>query len=101
MTMNSTEYTPREALRCQAANPRLPLWVRVCAYAVAHATHGHARLYTGELRDLEPTASGPAMSDAIRRAVRNGWLDPRSSARCLVLVGAGAGRCGAAHKGGS
>ncbi len=64
---------------------RQRLWLRVASYAEAHARpSGHAPLTAGELTKVLDQG-GPAVSRAIATAVREGWLHPASSARCLVL----------------
>jgi len=85
----------------QAANVRLPLWVRLAMLAEAAARNGHAPLPMGRLRRIDPNARPDVISRAIGVAIRNGLLDPRSSSRCLVLPGAGAGGCPQLHRDGS
>lgn len=75
--------------RCK--DTRLPLWLRVVAYAEAHHDEsGHAPLYPEQLRTAidsgDRTIPAQEVSRAIRWAIRRGFLDPSSSARCLVLV---------------
>lgn len=82
----STAVTEEWAAR--ARNHRLPLYVRVHAYAEAHATStGHAPLTAGQLRrGVDATLHRSQISNAIRRAVDLRLLHPTSSARCLVLA---------------
>lgn len=80
----------------KAGNPKLPLWLRVAAYAYGtHAANGHASFNRGEVRDvlskidvknrLPVQPDDANISRAIRTAVEYGWLDPRSTMRCLVV----------------
>lgn len=82
----STAVTEEWAAR--ARDHRLPLWVRVVAYAEAHATTtGHCPLTTGQLhRGVDQTLHRSQISIAIRKARDAGWLHEASSARCLVLA---------------
>lgn len=96
MTMT---YPDRARFARQTENTRLPLWLRLAILSEALAVSGHARIPVGRLRRLDPTASPQHLSRAIAQAVDRGLLDPRSSARCLVLVGAGTGGCPVQHKG--
>jgi hypothetical protein len=85
----------------RAADAQLPLWIRVVAYAEANAhPDGHCPLTPEQLHHgLDPTLSKGAVSRAIARAVAYGWLNPTSSARCLVLDRATpTTRCPATHK---
>lgn len=79
--------SPRVALwTARVTNPRLPLWLRVVAYAEAHAVAGHTVCAPGELRaTIDPTVTPSAISRAISTAVTIGWLHPDSHARHLVL----------------
>lgn len=73
-----------------ATSNQAPLWVAVALYAAANAdARGYAVLRPGQLRTA--LAAPPTqVSDAIRRAVRAGWLHAESTAYCLVVVHRGA-----------
>lgn len=80
------------------SNRRLPLWLRVVAYAgEGKDQSGHRRLFTGELSNRFGV-SPKEVSRAIRAAVDKGVLDELSSARCLVLVPRRPSYCGAVHR---
>lgn len=99
--MTRTLHAPvelRTVMRRLARNPVLPTWVRVGCYAWAKAdpTTGHATLATSELR-RHLHASPQQISEAIARAKTRSWIDPTSSARCLVLPGFGDNPCEEHH----
>lgn len=75
-----------------AKSNQAPLWVAVALYATAHAdARGHAELRPGQLREaLAPGAPAPRISEAIRRAVRAGWLHEDSTSWHLVVMHRGA-----------
>lgn len=85
--MSATQTEPRARWLVRAADHSLPLWLRVVSYAEAHAgRNGHCPLTAGELhRRIDDTVTKGAISRAIATAVRNHWLHPASTARCLVL----------------
>lgn len=71
-----------------ATSNQAPLWIAVALYAAANAdpATGRAIMQPNQLRRaVAPGASGSTLSQAIRRAVRAGWLDASSSAWCLQL----------------
>jgi len=79
----------------RAANPKLPDWLRVAGLAFAkHRANGHANFSQGEIANrlgkrsadgrLIP-ASGPTVSNAIKRAKDYGFIAETSHARCLVV----------------
>lgn len=76
----------------------LPAWVRIGCLAWARADlQGHARLGTGQLgRTLGMTPDSVAR--ALRVARDHGWIDPTSTARCLVLPGCASARCEERHR---
>jgi hypothetical protein len=72
---------------CWATSNQAPLWVAVALYAAAKAdpTTGTLALAPGTLaRALG--VGGSSLSQAIRRAVRAGWLADGSSAYRLQLA---------------
>jgi len=71
-----------------ATSNQAPLWVAVALYAIAQAdARGHAELRPGQLREaVAPGAPAPRVSEAIRRAVRAGWLHEDSTSWHLVVV---------------
>lgn len=71
-----------------ARSGECPIWIAVALYAAAHADpSGIVRLRAGQLREaVAPHATPDAVSRAIRRAVKAGWLDEDSSAWCLRLA---------------
>lgn len=93
-------HTSDQALVTTTNRPRLPevwarsgeapLWVSICLYAAARSEGGMLRLEPGELRqafvpDAPDQVGLSAISGAIRRAKAAGWLQPTSTARCLIL----------------
>lgn len=84
-----TTTTQRPIAECWATSHQAPLWIAVALYAVAQAdpSTGLAVLQPGQLRSaVAPDQSAPALSNAIRRAVRAGWLHQDSTAWCLRLA---------------
>lgn len=77
----------------------LPGWVRVgcLAWALADTNTGHARFATGELRRVLGLSSSRT-SDALAIARMHGWIDPASSARCIVLPGCSLNPCEEQHR---
>jgi hypothetical protein len=80
----------------RAANPRLPLWLRVSALAYGnHKANGHANYRPGEvalvLSTVDPATGVITTPDrrdvhaAVRLAVSNGWLAQGSGTTCLVV----------------
>jgi hypothetical protein len=80
----------------RAANPRLPLWLRVAALAYGnHRANGHAVFRAGEVAlavSTVDTATGEIntpdrrdVHDAVRVAVEYGWLAQGSGTTCLVV----------------
>ncbi|GAB3663513.1 hypothetical protein GCM10027596_26780 [Nocardioides korecus] len=96
---------PDDSWTTRITNPQLPLWMRVAAYAEAHANrHGHCPLTPEQLhRGIDPTLPKSSISEAIRRAITVRWLDPASTARCLILAGYNPAdpRCPATHRTGA
>ena len=82
----------------QAYQTSLPMWVRIGCLAWACANnHGHAPFSRGELRswfDLRPAT----LSQSLTTARRLKWIDPTSTARCLVLPGCGLNPCEETHR---
>jgi hypothetical protein len=70
-----------------ARSGEAPLWVAIALYALRRAQlDGVARLHPGELRAaVAPWASRQTVSNAVRRAVRAGWLEPDSTGCRLVV----------------
>ena len=78
----------------RAGNVSLPHWLRVAAVAYGgHGPNGHCPLNPGDLAwalfhlddgtgEVVPSSN---TARAVEIAVRNGWLDQKSSARCLVV----------------
>jgi hypothetical protein len=95
-------YTPnpwtrhyQSAWENRAANPDLPCWARVVAFAYGrHEANGHANFKRGELSFLTgtpPKDGGPfrrrdrsTLRKAIAVAVQYGWLAEGSCTECLV-----------------
>lgn len=90
----------------RAANPRLPLWLRVAALAYGnHRANGHANFRPGEVAlalstiDVRTgeicTPDRQAVYRAVRVATDYGWLAQDSRTTCLVVpahaVGGGLG----------
>lgn len=86
----------RDFWQRQAANPRVPLPIRVFSLAYGcHGANGHTPFKPGELRRIltgPPTPDQPVrMYDrsTLYRAVEDakgfGYLDIRSSAQCLIV----------------
>ena len=80
----------------RAANTTLPMWLRAVCYAYGrHEANGHANLERGQLLWLlgkPPTGSRPfqradktTVRNAIRTAVRHGWLAEGSCSECLIV----------------
>ena len=93
---NPASIHVRSFWQAQAGNPRLFLWHRVYAYAYgAHRENGHTPckprelalavavvdVKTGEI--VEPSSN--RISEAIRICVDYGFLDPQSTASCLIV----------------
>jgi hypothetical protein len=86
----------REFWERQASNPKIPMPVRVFSLAYArHGANGHTPLGPGELARIlskPPTVDRPikpcdrtTLYRAIEAAKRSGYLDDRSSSRCLIV----------------
>ena len=80
----------------RAANTDLPLWARVVCLAYGrHEANGHANFHQGDLSWIlgKPPTSGEdfkrrdrhTIRDAIRVAVKYGWLAEGSCSECLVV----------------
>jgi hypothetical protein len=80
----------------RAADTTLPLWLRVACLAYGrHEANGHAVFGRGQLSLIlgsPQTTTGPfkpvhrtGIRDAIRLAVRRGWLAEGSGSECLVV----------------
>jgi hypothetical protein len=83
----------------QARNHRLPGWLRVWCWAVAHVDdHGHARALAGQLRRDLALDNSRDVSRAIHYAKRRQLIDPASTAACIVLPGHALGPCDATHR---
>lgn len=86
----------------RARNPRLPLWLRVHAYAEAWSgPNGHCPLTPGQLhRGLDDTLHQSQISRAISQAIDARYLHSSSSSRCLVLTRASVPdpTCPASHR---
>jgi hypothetical protein len=81
-----------------AQQASLPAWVRLQCLAWAYAErNGHAPFATTELRQyLGLTPARLSQSLATARGL--GWIDPTSTARCLVLPGCGINPCEGIHR---
>jgi hypothetical protein len=79
----------------RAADPSLPLWIRLASLAFAsHRANGHANF---DLRELSLILGKPgedgaweyvdksAISRAIAAAKKAGWIAEESNAKCLVV----------------
>ncbi len=94
----------------RAADCELPLWLRASCLAYArHEANGHANFRRGQLswilgtppKDDKPfkRVDSSTIGDAIKRAVRYGWLADESCSECLVVPGhAVEGPTGNPHK---
>jgi hypothetical protein len=92
----------QDAWEVRSGDPRLQGWLRVAAYAFGkHGANGHTPLTqgsrhgpgtlqvalatvdreTGEVRH----PSRQRLHEWVRAAVDYGWLDPKSSTRCLIV----------------
>lgn len=91
-------FSARTTMDQLARDDRLDHWHRLgCLAWVFAANDGHARLATGQAaRELGLTVR--QISDALDIARRRGWLDPTSTARCLVLPGCGGHSCEERHR---
>jgi hypothetical protein len=80
----------------KSGSPNLPRWLRVVAYAYGmNRANGHAPLEPGDLAAVLSTVDPETgeivvprrdvISIAIDTAVKYEFLDPQSSARCLVV----------------
>lgn len=78
----------------RSATPALPDWMRLASLAFGkHKANGHANFGSGEIARLlgrqadgkVKPLSGPAVSNAIRRAKELGFIADQSHARCLVV----------------
>jgi hypothetical protein len=94
----SSTVTVRAQMRVQSENVDLEHWHRLGCLAWVHADqHGHARMATGQA-GRELCLSVNQVTDAIAVARRRGWLDPASTARCLVLPGCASNPCEESHR---
>ncbi|RFZ65618.1 hypothetical protein DE4576_03387 [Mycobacterium marinum] len=80
----------KERAATRAANPTLPLWIRVASLALGcHRANGHAAFQSGEIAEILGMPGLPlsasAVSNAIKAAKNAGWIDARSTSRCLVV----------------
>lgn len=94
----SSTVTVRAQMRVQAENADLDHWHRLGCLAWVHADqHGHARMATGQVaRELGLTVK--QISAALETARNRGWVDPSSTARCLVLPGCASNPCEENHR---
>ncbi|WP_131812906.1 hypothetical protein [Mycolicibacterium peregrinum] len=79
----------------RSADTQLPDWLRLASLAFGrHKANGHANFGVGEIAKLlgkcEPDGkvkplSGPAVSNAIKRAKDHGFIAIASHSRCLVV----------------
>lgn len=80
----------KERAANRAANPTMPLWIRVASLAFGcHRANGHAAFKLGEIAELlgkpgEPL-SAQSVSNAIKLAKNSGWIAQESTSRCLVV----------------
>lgn len=80
----------RERAASRAANPAMPLWIRVASLAFGcHRRNGHAPFGTGDIAEILGTPGDPlskqSVTNAIRLAKNAGWIAQESTARCLVV----------------
>lgn len=92
------QINARADMIANAANRYLPIWIRVGCLARVHTdAAGHARFATGqlgrELDDLTPQQISAALATAKARR----WIDPTSTARCVVLPDCGRNPCEEKH----
>lgn len=88
----------RTDMQVQADNDHIEHWHRLGCLARARTDqHGHARMATGQA-SRELGLSVNQVTDAIAVARRRGWLDPASTARCLVLPGCANNPCEEQHR---
>lgn len=78
-------------MNTRSTDPRLPLYLRLTALAVERSDdNGKAVFQHGELRAalcLETVAvPSSRITEAVKAAVRAGFLEDGSSTRCLLLV---------------
>lgn len=93
----TTAVAVRVLMQTMADNYDLDQWHRLGCLAWVHADqYGHARLATGQA-SRELGLSVNQISEAIATARRRGWLDPSSTARCLVLPGCALNPCEERH----
>ena len=79
----------------RSADPALPDWLRLASLAFGkHKANGHANFGAGEIAKLlgkrtpdgrVKPLSGPAVSNAIKRAKDHGFIAVASHSRCLVV----------------
>lgn len=80
----------RERAASRAANPAMPLWIRVASLAFGcHRRNGHANFQPGEIAEILGTPGAPlsaaSVSNAIKLAKNAGWIADESNAKCLVV----------------
>jgi hypothetical protein len=80
----------KERAASRAANPTMPLWIRVASLAFGcHRRNGHATFKPGEIAEILGTPGEPlspsSVSNAVKLAKNAGWIAEESSARCLVV----------------
>jgi hypothetical protein len=80
----------RERAASRAANPTMPLWIRIASLAFGcHRRNGHAAFKAGEIAEVLGTPGEPlspsSVSNAIKLAKNAGWIGRESSSRCLVV----------------
>lgn len=88
----------RVDMRTAADNAKAPHWFRLGALARVHTNeHGHAPMREGQIaRELRLTVR--QVSNAITSAKAIGWIDPSSTARCLVLPDQALSPCEERHR---
>lgn len=65
---------------------KLPLWLRLSYLAFAeHKANGHATFRENEIRDELLKTDDRQLRRALAAAKKYGYLDSKSSARCLVV----------------
>lgn len=93
----TTDVAIRSHMRMQADNTRLDHWHRLGCLAWVHADRsGHARFATGQV-GRELGLSVKQVSTAISKAKAKCWIDPCSTARCIVLTGHALNPCEERH----
>lgn len=84
------DMVDRLLLKRLSKGASLPSWQKLALYCWANCDRrGHCPVPTGELGKVIAKGSQPVAAHEVRRAVKRaiseGWIDPVSSDRCLVV----------------